>query len=238
MCFRSRVSLQSSAFYNFGAATAAAVPFIGVVLLGILISERVLHKKDYSFRLTTHRLTRIPLERKAPLVLLAVASLAVVLVGFPLIGVLWRGASVPALSDAIQRAGASAVRSIVYAAIASSALCILGFFPRIYRASEGSDRLVVSRYIDSFPICDSRRRTRHRTDCTLEPAIDKLDLRNARHFSSSVFIAQYAALGTRTILAGFSPNCLLRSKKLQRYQGRIGSGASLSFFFRFSSRRR
>lgn len=194
---------QSSAFYNFGAATAAAVPFIGVVLLGILISERILHKKDYPFRLTTQQLTRIPLGRKAPIVLLAVASLAAVLVGFPLTGVLWRGASVPALSDAIHRAGASAVRSIVYAAIASSILCILGFFLAYIvhrRALTGWWSLdTLTLFLFAIP------------GGVLGIGLIALWNRPSTNWIYATpallifgFIAQYAALGTRTILAGFS----------------------------------
>jgi iron(III) transport system permease protein len=120
---------QSSAFYDFGAATAAALPFIGVVLSGILISEHILRHKSYSFRRGVHQHPiRVPLGRKTTPILLAVSALGVGLVGMPLAGVLWRGASLPALDEAIGRAGGSAVRSVAYAAIASTVLCVLGFF--------------------------------------------------------------------------------------------------------------
>jgi len=51
-----------------------------------------------------------------------------ILVALPLGGVLWRGLSVSALTDAIERAGGSAIRSIAYAGIASCIACALAFF--------------------------------------------------------------------------------------------------------------
>jgi iron(III) transport system permease protein len=120
---------QASAFYNFGAATAAAMPMIAVVLVGLLAIESVLHRRTYSFRWGGQlALGPIPLGRKKPLVFLAVIALAVILVGMPLGGVLWRGVSITALSDAVQRAGGSAIRSVLYAGISASVLCVLGFF--------------------------------------------------------------------------------------------------------------
>src|SRR5205085_7473007 len=71
---------------------------------------------------------RIPLGRRSALIFCAVVALAVLLVGVPLCGVLWRGASITALTDAIQRGGDSAVRSFIYATVAASVLCVVGFF--------------------------------------------------------------------------------------------------------------
>ena len=120
---------QSAAFYNFGAATAAAMPVIAVVFVGLLTVKSVLHQKTHSFRWGGQRtLKRIPLGRTRPLVLMAVMASAVVLVGMPIGAVMWRGMSITALSDAIQRAGGSAMRSILYAGVAATVLCALGFF--------------------------------------------------------------------------------------------------------------
>ena len=195
---------QSAAFYNFGAATAAAVPFIGVVLLGLLITERLLHDKAYAFRWALHqRQPQIPLGPKAPLVFSTVLSLAVVLVAMPLGGVLWRGASVTALSEAVQRAGASAMRSVVYAAIASTIVCSLGFFLAyiVHRRALGGwwslDALTL--FLFTLPgtvlgiglIVLWNRPSTNWIYAT--PAILLIG-----------FVAQYCALGTRMILAGFS----------------------------------
>src|SRR5713101_7750809 len=67
---------QASAFYNFGAATAAAMPMIAVVLVGLLAIESVLHRKTYSFRWGGQpALGPIPLGRKKLLAFLAVIAL-------------------------------------------------------------------------------------------------------------------------------------------------------------------
>ena len=129
---------QSAAFYNFGAATAAAMPLIAIVLAGLLVIQRILQRRTYSFRWGGQStLERIPLGRKKPIVFLAVILLAVILVGVPLGGVLWRGSSITALSDAVQRAGDSAIRSVLYAGVSASVLCVLGFFLAylVYRRS-------------------------------------------------------------------------------------------------------
>jgi iron(III) transport system permease protein len=195
---------QSAAFYNFGAATAAAAPLIGVVLLGLLATEHILRGKDYSFRWAVgQNRVQIALGPKAPFIFPAVALLAVVVVGLPLGGVLWRGASTAALSDAIERAGASAMRSIAYAAIASTLLCTLGFFLAYIvhrRALSGWWRLdALTLFLFTLPgtvlgtglIALWNRPSTNWIYAT--PAIIIVGL-----------IAQYSALGTRTILAGFS----------------------------------
>jgi iron(III) transport system permease protein len=119
---------QSSAFHNFGGATAAAMPLMAVVLAGLLVAERILHAKQYSFRWGSPAVpVQIPLGRKRPAVLAVIVGLALILVGAPLGGVLWRGASATALADAIHRAGSSAIRSALYAGVSATVLMILGF---------------------------------------------------------------------------------------------------------------
>ena len=195
---------QSSAFYNFGAATAAAVPLIALVLSALLISQRVLHNKQYSFRWAIQQDSpRIPLGRKTPPVLLAVFALTIALVGIPLAGVFWRGASVAALSDAVQRAGASAFRSIIYAAVASSVICVLGFllaYVTHRRALAGwwwLDAATLFMFTVPGTVIGIGLITLWNRPSTnwiySTPAILILGL-----------VAQYAALGARTILAGFS----------------------------------
>jgi iron(III) transport system permease protein len=120
---------QSSAFYNFGGATAAAMPLIVVVFAGLLAAEKILQGRQHSFRWGTLATpVRIPLGREKPLVLALTVGLAVILVGAPLWGVLWRGFSPAALADAIRRAGSSAVRSALYAGVSATLLLVPGFF--------------------------------------------------------------------------------------------------------------
>ena len=195
---------QSSAFYNFGAATTAAMPLIAVVFAGVLLQQHALHKRTFSFRWGGQQtLGRIPLGRKTPLVLLAVVSLAVVTVGLPLAGVLWRGSSLTALHEAFQRAGGSAMRSFLYAGIAASVLSLLGFF---------LGYLVHRRALRGWWLVDAAALFLFTTPGTVL-AIGLIALWN--HPSSNWvyatpaivifgFVAQYAALSIRIFVAGFS----------------------------------
>jgi iron(III) transport system permease protein len=107
---------QSSAFYNFGAATAAAMPMIAVVFAGLLAIEGVVHQKTYSLRWGGQlALERIPLGRNRPLMLLTVIALASSWSGCPLAassGVAHRSLRSATLSSGlgVVRCGASFMR--------------------------------------------------------------------------------------------------------------------------------
>ena len=195
---------QSAALYNFGAATSAAMPLIAVVLAGLLVIQRVLHRRTYSFRWGGQStVERVPLGRKKPIVFLTVILLAVILVGVPLGGVLWRGSSITALSDAIQRAGESAIRSVLYAGVSASMLCVLGFFLAylVHRRS-----LVGWWYLDALTLFLF----------TLPGTVIAVGLVALWNHSSTNwiyatpailiigFIAQYAALSVHIVVVGFS----------------------------------
>jgi iron(III) transport system permease protein len=132
-----------------------------------------------------------------------VIARAVILVGMPLGGVLWRGSSITALSDAVQRAGGSAMRSVLYAGVSASVLCTLGFFLAylVHRRSLAGwwwlD--VLALFLFTLP--------------GTVIAIGLIALWN--HPSTNWiyatpailiigFIAQYAALSVRIVVAGFS----------------------------------
>ena len=195
---------QSSAFYNFGAATAAAMPMIVVVIVGLLVLESVPHQKTFSFRWGGQlALKQIPLGRSRPIVLLAVIALAVILVGMPLGGVLWRGSSITALSDAVERAGGSAMRSILYAGVSASVLCALGFF-LAYSIDRRS--LVGWRWLNTLTIFLF----------ALPGTVNAIGLialwnhpsTNWIYATPAIliigFVAQYAALSVRIVVVGFS----------------------------------
>jgi iron(III) transport system permease protein len=195
---------QSAAFYNFGAATAAAVPLIGLVVLGLFVAHLLLHKKAYFFRWSVQQnLQHISLGQKTPAVLLAVSALGVVLVGVPLVGVLWRGASIAALTEAIERAGSSAARSLLYATIASTVLCVLGFFLAYLvhrRALAGwlwMDAVILFLFALPGSIIGVGLIALWNRPST-----------NWMYATAAILIVglvvQYAALAARTILAGFS----------------------------------
>src|SRR5262249_48452335 len=120
---------QFSAFYNFGSGAAAAMPLLLVALAGLFIEEHLLRAKAYEFgwRLKRDRST-IALGRAVPFILSLVIILACLLVGAPLAALLWRGFTPSALSEAVDRAGGSAVRSVLYAGMSASVLSALGFF--------------------------------------------------------------------------------------------------------------
>ena len=118
---------QFAASYNFGAAAAAAVPLAAIAFVGVLVESAFLRDRDYAFRSTGQTLFISLGAWKSPFVAL-IAALCFGFVIFPF-GALFADAfSPPAIHDALQRAGASVVRSAVYSAIAATILMVLGFF--------------------------------------------------------------------------------------------------------------
>jgi iron(III) transport system permease protein len=195
---------QSSAFYNLGAATSAAMPMIAVVLVGLLAVKRILHQKQHSFRWGGQSaLVRCGLGSYKPIVFAAVLTLALVLVGLPLSGVLARGFSPAALADAVQRAGGSAMRSLLYAGLSASALSMLGFFLAY---------LIHRRAMASWWFFDALSLFLFTLPGTVL-GIGLIALWNHPStnwiYATPViliagFVAQYAALSIRIVLAGFS----------------------------------
>jgi iron(III) transport system permease protein len=116
---------QFAAFYNFGAATAAALPLLIIASFGLVLERRLIRAKSYQFRGRQNYL-RIPLGRLRPVVAAAVIFMALLLIVLPIGALLWRGVSPGALQDAWNRAGASALRSAAYAAIAATVVTGIG----------------------------------------------------------------------------------------------------------------
>ena len=117
---------QFAASYNFGAATAAAVPLAFIAFFGILVESVFLRDRDYTFRRTGQTLFISLRHWKTPLATL-MAALCFALVILPL-GALFADAFSPAaLHEAMQRAGVSVVRSVMYSAVAATILMALGF---------------------------------------------------------------------------------------------------------------
>jgi iron(III) transport system permease protein len=117
---------QFAASYNFGAATAAAVPLAAIAFVGALVESAFLRDRDYTFRSTGQTLFISLRHWKSPLAALT-AALCFALVILPL-GALFADAfSLAAMHEAMQRAGASVVRSVMYSAVAATILMALGF---------------------------------------------------------------------------------------------------------------
>ena len=133
-------------------------------------------------------------------------ALAVILVGMPLGGVLWRGSSITALSDAVQRAGGSAIRSVLVRGIRPVSFCTLGSVSRLLDIPAGASELVVAGRTHPFLVHTSRNGHRHWTYRPVESSIHELDLRDSGDFSLPVLSRSTAALSVRIVVAGFSPN--------------------------------
>jgi iron(III) transport system permease protein len=117
---------QFTASYNFGAATAAAVPLAAIAFAGVFVESAFLHERSYRFRSSGQALS-IPLSRKRSGLAVVVAALCFVVVILPL-GTLFADAFSPvAMRQVLQRAGASIVRGVTYSAVAATILMALGF---------------------------------------------------------------------------------------------------------------
>jgi len=120
---------QFSAFYNFNAATAAAIP-LGVITLVVLIVERLfLRKKTFQFRAERSEETMImvPLGKMKPFFFSAVNTLALIFVIIPLGVLLAKSLSIGAYREAITQSMDSIFRSLFYASIGATCLVVMGF---------------------------------------------------------------------------------------------------------------
>src|SRR5262249_41862111 len=146
---------------------------------------------------------KIFLGRKKNLVFIATVALATVLVIAPLAGVLWRTSAPSVLREAIHRAGDSAIRSGLYAIGAATMLSLLGFF---------LGYMVERRTIPGWRLVDASTLFLFTLPGTVIGlgmiATWNRALTNWIYATPVIlllgFIAQYAALSTRIIAAGFS----------------------------------
>lgn len=127
---------QFASSYNFGAATAAAVPLVLIALAGVFIESGFLKDNVYAFRSTGQTLT-VPLERWKAAFMIGLSTLCAALVVLPL-GALFADAfSMDAFSEAIQRGRSSIVRSVVYSSAAATILMSFGFLFGHFMLSRG-----------------------------------------------------------------------------------------------------
>jgi len=117
---------QFTASYNFGAATAAAVPLAAIAFVGVLVESAFLRDRDYRFQSTGQTLFISLRHWKNPLAAL-MAAFCFALVILPLSALFADAFSPAAMHQAMQRAGASLVRSVIYSAVAATILMALGF---------------------------------------------------------------------------------------------------------------
>ena len=121
---------QFSAFYNFRAATAAAVPLVVVTLILLLAEAAFLRERTYQLR-PSPRIEHLPpialgVHRKWLSV--TVAAIGLILVIMPVIVLVIQSAGIDAYAEALDRAGDSLLRSLLYALVGATLLTITGFF--------------------------------------------------------------------------------------------------------------
>jgi len=121
---------QFSAFYNFKAATAAAVPLAVVTLILLFAEAAFLRERTYQLRPSPDLdgVPRIGLGAQRPWWLASVALFGVVVVIVPIIVLVIQSAGMDVYIEAMNRAGGSLLRSLLYAAIGATLLTVLGFF--------------------------------------------------------------------------------------------------------------
>jgi iron(III) transport system permease protein len=195
---------ELTAFYNFGRATAAAVPSLAVALVGLAVEKRMLRGRSFEYgRKAGSNVCRIELGYgKAPIAFL-VTLISLILVATPLAALAWRGLSLKAMSEAIERAGDSAFRSVAYSGAAATVLTALGFLLAylIHRHSDSIGGWVDSSVFLLFTVPGTV------TGIGLI-ALWNRPSTNWIYATPAILVAgyvgQYLALGTRTILAGFT----------------------------------
>ncbi len=121
---------QFSAFYNFKAATAAAVPLAAITLILLAIESEFLKNKTYQLKPVSdnEQMQIIELVKYRKLLFVSVLLLGLILVIIPFTVLFVRSANINAYMEAINRAGNSLMRSVIYAGIGATLLTILGFF--------------------------------------------------------------------------------------------------------------
>jgi iron(III) transport system permease protein len=118
---------EFAASYNFGAATAAALPLTLIAFFGILVESPFVRNSDYVFRSTGQTLF-IPLGQLKNLLAAIIGALCLVFVILPFSALFVDAFSLAAIHEALQRARTSVVRSVAYSAVAATILMVLGFF--------------------------------------------------------------------------------------------------------------
>ena len=121
---------QFSAFYDFGAAAAAATPLLAVTLMVLAVERVYLREKTYRLPPTTtgRHMLIIPLGRWRVPALLAVSLLAGAAVALPLFALVVSSLSPFAYLQAWNKAADSLGRSLVFASAGATLLTVMGFF--------------------------------------------------------------------------------------------------------------
>ena len=134
--------IQFSAFYDFTTATVYAMPLLVIVLVllaivAILLKQRPLALKSYHYPLI------FPLKVIQFPFLLVIVLLLILVIGFPLLGILVQS-SLPDFIQALKQALSPLTHSLLYATVGALLLVIFGFFSAtmlVYKKSKGGQVL-------------------------------------------------------------------------------------------------
>ena len=121
---------QFSAFYDFGAAAAAATPLLCITLAVLALEHFCLREKIYRLQPMTPgtRMLRVALGRWRVPAFLAVSLLVAAIVALPLLALITASLSPFAYPEAWSRAADSLGRSMIFAVLGASLLTTFGFF--------------------------------------------------------------------------------------------------------------
>jgi iron(III) transport system permease protein len=120
---------QFAAFYDFSAATAAAIPLLVITLAILALEYAMLRQQILELRTVTFGGTRTHIKLgpwRNPL-LGIVLVWAVVTVALPLVVLIVQSSSLSTYADAFARASGSILRSLLFAAVGASLLTLVGF---------------------------------------------------------------------------------------------------------------
>jgi len=197
--------IRFSAFYDFNTATAAAIP-LGIITFIVLIIERLfLRRKTFVFRAAGPGKTMLmaPLGKTKPFFMAAVSILVFILVVVPLCVLLHKSVSVSAYAEAFTHSIGSIIRSLIYASIGATCLVIFGFFlgylleRKAIRLYNAADSIAIFLFVLPGAVIGIGLSGLWNTQAT-----------NFIYASMGIiifgYIAQYTALGERTMAATFS----------------------------------
>ncbi len=121
---------QFSAFYDFGAAAAAATPLLCITLAVLALEHFCLREKIYRLQPMTPgtRMLHVALGRWRLPAFLAVSLLVAAIVALPLLALITASLSPFAYPEAWSRAADSLGRSMIFAVLGASLLTTFGFF--------------------------------------------------------------------------------------------------------------
>lgn len=128
--YPAEVLTQFAAFYDFSAATAAAIPMLIVTVTILALEFRLLHVSILELNAPDYGKLTSPIKLGHWRIALfgLVLAWTLVTVALPIAVLIVQSASLSVFADALSRASDSIFRSVVFAAAGATLLTVLGFF--------------------------------------------------------------------------------------------------------------